>query len=136
MTLVIDASVALTWCFEDERRVETEALGRRVVAETAHVPALFHLEMANILLVGERKGRITPEDSARRLEKIGFMPLLVDEETVNRAWSKTMDLARSERLTSYDAAYLELAIRVGAELATLDAKLADAARRRGVELAL
>jgi predicted nucleic acid-binding protein len=132
VTLVIDASVALTWCFEDERRPETDAIGQRVLDETAIVPSLFHLELANILLVGERRKRITQADAEQRLERMERMQLAVDDETVSQAWSVITDLARSEGLTAYDAAYLELALRLGLPLATLDRDLAAAARRRGV----
>lgn len=134
MTLVIDASVALTWCFEDERRPETDAIGQRVLFETAVVPSLFHLEIANILLVAERRKRITWAEAERRIERMERMQLAVDDETIAQAWGVITDLARSEGLTTYDAAYLELALRLGMPLATLDKDLAAAARRRGVEV--
>ena len=132
MTLVLDASVALTWCFEDERRAETDALGRRVLDEGANVTGLFHVELANVLLVAERKGRITTAEAEARLDRIALMPLTVDGETQMMAWSATLQLARAERLTVYDATYLELALRLGADLATLDHDLAAAACRRGL----
>jgi len=132
VTLVIDASVALTWCFDDESAMVTEAIGRRVALETAVVPGIFHLELANVLLVGERRKRVTAAEVSGSLERINRMGIEVDEDTAANAWTATLDLARAERLTSYDASYLELALRLGADLATLDVDLADAARRRGV----
>ncbi len=131
MPLVIDASVALTWIYRDEASANTDALFDRVVLEGALVPALFHLEVANALLQGERRGRITPSYTGERLAVLGRLRLDVDPGSES-AWSNTITLGRIERLTAYDAAYLELALRRGAELATLDAKLADAAKSRGV----
>jgi len=132
VTLVIDASVALSWCFEDERRSETDALGERIIMEGAHVPNLFHLELANIFLHAERRGRLSAADAAPKLDRIRMMPIVVDADTARNAWGDTQLLARAERLTLYDAAYLELALRLRADLATLDSDLAAAARRRGV----
>ena len=135
MTLVIDASVALTWCFEDERSAKTEAIGRRVALETAVVPGIFHLELANILLVGERKGRLTSEASAQSLDRISRMGIETDDATATHAWDRTLRLARTEGLTSYDASYLELALRLDADLAPLDRQLVAAAKRNSVRLA-
>ncbi|MDB5479456.1 MAG: DNA-binding protein [Caulobacteraceae bacterium] len=87
-----------------------------------------------MLLQAERRGRITGADVALRLELIAALPITVDGETTRHAWRDTLALARSERLTSYDAAYLELAVREGTPLATRDRELADAAKRRGVEV--
>lgn len=136
MPLIVDASVALTWCFDDEMRPETDAVGRRILEEGAIVPTLFHLEVANILLAGERRKRITREEVGRRLERIGKMPFKVDDETIARSWDTTLALARAETLTVYDAAYLELALRTRSQLASLDRNLVAAARRRRVSLAL
>ena len=132
MTLVIDASVALTWCFDDESAAVTEGIGRRVALETAVVPGIFHLELANILLLGERKRHITAEAISASLKRIDRMGIEDDEDTAANAWAATLELAQAEKLTSYDAAYLELALRLEADLATLDADLAEAARRRGL----
>lgn len=136
MPLIVDASVALTWCFDDEMRPETDAVGRRILEEGAIVPTLFHLEVASILLAGERRKRITREEVGRRLERIGKMPFKVDDETIARSWDTTLALARAETLTVYDAAYLELALRTRSQLASLDRNLVAAARRRRVSLAL
>ena len=96
------------------------------------VPGIFHLELANILLLGERKRHITAEAISASLKRIDRMGIEVDEDTAANAWAATLKLARAEKLTSYDAAYLELALRLEADLATLDADLAEAARRRGL----
>ena len=130
--LVIDSSAALSWCFEDEASPESDALFERVRDQGAVVPALWHLEVANVLLQAERRGRITTGDVAMRLELIAELPITTDNETNARAWREIMALARAEGLTTYDATYLELAIRRGLPLQTNDAALITAAKRIGV----
>jgi predicted nucleic acid-binding protein len=132
VTIVLDASLALTWCFEEERRADTELIGLRILDEGAVVPSLFHLELASAMLNGEKRGRIKAAQIDARLTKIASMPIEVDLETSRKAWTVTLSLARANKLTSYDAAYLELALRLGAELATLDVALRDAASRHGL----
>jgi predicted nucleic acid-binding protein len=132
MSAVIDSSVALSWCFEDEPSSERDALFERVRYDGAIVPALWHLELGNVLLQAEKRGRISAGDVALRLELIGELPISVDRETTSRAWREILTLARAERLTTYDATYLELALRRGLPLLTKDRDLASAARRLGV----
>ncbi len=129
---VIDASVALSWCFDDEASAATDALLDRTRDQGALVPGLWFLELGNALLQAERRGRILAPDVAVRLELISALPIMVDQNSVGRAWSEILRLARAERLTSYDATYLELSLRRGLPLATRDRDLGDAARRRGV----
>ncbi len=129
---VIDSSIALTWCFEDEATSETDALFERVRDEGAIVPNLWRLEVGNVLLQAEKRGRISAHDVAARLDLIAELPISVDQETTVRAWRETLAAARSERLTVYDAAYLELAERRHLPLMTLDGDLAAAAVRHGV----
>lgn len=131
--LVIDSSIALSWCFEDEASPKTDRLFERVRDGTAFVPALWHLEVANVLLQAEKRGRIGRSEVAVRLTLISDLPVFVDSETTMRAWRDTVDLARRNRLTTYDAAYLELSLRRGLPLATKDRKLFSAARQMGVE---
>jgi predicted nucleic acid-binding protein len=130
--LVIDSSVALTWCFEDEASPRSDALLDQVRDEGAVVPGLWHLEVANVLLQAEKRGRITAADIAMRLELIAELPIDTDNETAARAWREILALARAEGLTTYDAAYLELAIRRGLPLLTKDQALIAAAQRTGV----
>ena len=132
MSVVIDASVALTWCFEDEATAQTDLILDRVRTDGAVVPALWHLELANVLLQAEKRGRIAMGDVATRLELIAELPIATDHEAAARAWREVIALARTERLTAYDAAYLELAVRRGLPLSSLDEALIDAARRIGV----
>lgn len=132
--LVLDASVALSWCFEDEASPAADAVLRGFSHGSAVVPGLFALEVTNVLLGAERRGRITPAESARFLRLLEALPIEVDAETPARATRDVLVLARAEGLSSYDAAYLELAVRHGVPLATRDAALAEAARRVGVDV--
>jgi predicted nucleic acid-binding protein len=132
--LVVDASIALTWCFEDEVTEATEAIGTRIDSEGAIVPDLWRLEIGNALLSAERRGRLKRSDVEERLELLMALPITIDGDTASRAWTDTLLLARAERLTLYDAAYLELAIRRDVELATLDRELRRAARKMGVHV--
>lgn len=129
---VIDASIALSWCFEDEATPATDRLFEQVRDAGAIVPGLWHLELGNVLLQAEKRGRISAGDVAVRLELIAELPISVDQETTARAWRDTLNLARAERLTNYDAAYLELALRRSLPPLTKDDDLARAARGRGV----
>ena len=127
--LVIDSSAALSWCFEDEATPESDLLFERVRNEGAVVPGLWHLEVANVLLQAEKRGRISPGDLAMRLELIAELPIATDTETATRAWREILALARTEGLTTYDAAYLELAMRRALPLQTKDGALIGAAER-------
>jgi predicted nucleic acid-binding protein len=131
---VLDGSVTMVWGFEDEADEYAEAILERMPDLQAHVPSHWPLEVANALLVGERRRRIKSADTARFTAILGAFPITVDDETVARAWADTMHLARAHNLSSYDAAYLELAIRLGLPLAALDGKLKAAAGAMGVPL--
>lgn len=131
---VVDCSVAAAWCFEDEATPQTEALLDRLEADTAVVPALWHLELANVLALSERKGRITPARAAQFIALLGELSIEVDDQTQARALGEILNLARAHKLTSYDAAYLELAMRLGIPLASNDGPLRAAAQKLGVKL--
>lgn len=134
MGFVLDGSITMIWGFEDEADPYAEAILSRMPDLQAHVPSIWPLEVANALLVGERRRRITPADSARFLAILDALPIAVDDETVAHAWADTMHLARAHNLSSYDASYLELAIRLGLPLAAQDGKLKTAAEAVGVPL--
>jgi predicted nucleic acid-binding protein len=134
MTFVLDSSAALSWCFEDEASTETEALLERVRVEGAHVPDLWHVEMANVLTGAERRGRLSRDRVIAFLGQIARLPLLVDRSTSTRAFTAVRDLALAERLTAYDAVYLDMAKRRTLPLATKDDDLRAAAARHGIEL--
>ena len=132
MSFVLDNSVALTWCFEDERTPATTALLERVGEAGALAPGLWPLEALNGLLVAERRGRF---DSARRQQLAGFLralPIKLDDETASQAWTTTVSLAERFALSAYDAAYLELAQRHRLPIATLDRDLRAAATALGL----
>ena len=131
---VLDASVALAWCFEDENTPSARQILARLRAEAASVPATWPIEVANVLALAERRRRITPADSAEFIARLEDVAILVDGETSSRAFGRVLDLAREERLTAYDAAYLELAMRLGVPLASKDANLCNAAQRLGVSV--
>jgi predicted nucleic acid-binding protein len=130
--VVIDSSVALAWCFEDEASPETDKLFERVLEYGAVVPGLWYLELSNVLLQAEKSGRISAGDIATRLDLIAELPISIDQQTTVRAWHEILTLARAQRLTTYDATYLELASRRGIPLLTKDEDLAQAAMRLGV----
>jgi predicted nucleic acid-binding protein len=132
--LVLDASVALGWCFKNEATEAVDRVLERLATEAAYVPAIWHLEIANVLALGERRRRITPARSAEFIALLETLAIVVDEETPSRAFGRVLDLAREERLTAYDAAYLELAMRLGLPLASKDSDLCDAAERVGVSV--
>jgi predicted nucleic acid-binding protein len=131
---VIDASSVLAWCFEDEAGPEADAVIERVAAEGAAVPGLWSLEVANGLAIGERRSRIKPADSAAFVAMLEDLPIVADDATGDRALHETLGLAREHGLTAYDAAYLELAMRLGVPLASDDRGLRTAAKRAGVVL--
>jgi predicted nucleic acid-binding protein len=127
--VVVDSSIALTWCFKDEATPETDTLFERVRDDGAIVPGLWYLELSNVLLQAEKRGRIGTSDVAARLGLISELPISVDHETTARAWRDILQIARIDGLTTYDATYLELARRLGLPLLTKDKELARAARR-------
>jgi predicted nucleic acid-binding protein len=130
--LVLDASIAICWCFDDEATDATRGLLDHLRRNEAIVPSVWPLEIANTLAVAERRGRIERADATEFVALLESLAVGIDGETARRAFGPTLDLARSARLSGYDASYLELAMRLGAPLATRDRALADAATRLGV----
>jgi len=133
--LVMDGSTALGFLMSDEQAPRAfralDALERGV---PTFVPSHWALDLANGLLVAERRKRLSRADVAEAADVLGQLPIETDAETGRRAIGETAALARQYGLTVYDAAYLELALRHGAALATSDAALARAARRAGLEV--
>ena len=134
MTIVLDASITMAWCFEDEASTETGAVLQRLRDEPAAVPALWPLEVANMLVVAQRRERMTEAQAARFVDLLRRLPIHVDHGTVDIG--SLVLSGRRHDLTAYDAWYLLLAERLGAPLATLDQSLAAAARDAGVELVI
>jgi predicted nucleic acid-binding protein len=134
-SLVVDCSVVLGWLLPDERSPVTARLLDRVTDEGALVPALWPTELANALLVAERRGRITGEQRSAALDEVADLPIAIDERTAALAFSRqASSLAEAHGLTVYDATYLELARRERLPLASLDRALRSAAGRVGVAL--
>ena len=134
MSLVIDSSATSAWIYVEE---STEAIGQvfdRVVESGAWVPSLWRLEVANVLEMGVRRRRHDAAFRDASVADLGLLPIQVDAETHAQAWSVTLRLAERHRLTLYDAAYLELALRRVLPLATLDGDLRVAAKAEGVSL--
>ncbi len=134
MSFVLDSSVTLAWCFDDERSDATDALLEQVVESGAEAPSHWPLEILNALAMAERRGRIKPDQRQRLAGFLHDLPVTIDVETVSQAWATTSRLAEQFRLTIYDAAYLELARRLGLPLATLDKELRAAAGTLGITL--
>lgn len=132
MSWIVDCSMAMAWCFEDEATERTELLLDRLEADPAVVPLHWSLEVANVLRSAVRKGRLSEDNAAEKLMVLMSLPLRYDSLTHQLAFTSTWQLVRKYGLTSYDAAYLELAMRLGAPLATNDDELAAAARHAGV----
>jgi predicted nucleic acid-binding protein len=131
MPFVVDASVAACWLMPDERHPIAEAAYARIARDQAIAPALWWLELRNLLIVNERRGRLDSGKTARALRLLRALPVTIDTGEDEDA---LMELARQHRLTVYDAVYLELALRRGLPLATLDTPLARAARAEAVPL--
>jgi predicted nucleic acid-binding protein len=129
---VLDCSVTLAWCFPSEKAPYPQAVLHSLVSATAFVPPLWYLEVANALLMGERRQRSTEADTTSWLGFLMPLPITVDDQTIGRGWSDVLHLARAQDLSAYDAAYLELALRHGLPMATLDSKLKAAAATVGV----
>ena len=131
-TFVLDCSVTMAWCFDDEATAFTSSVRDRSADEGALVPSIWPLEVANAVIMGERRKRLDATRGSRFLALIGGLPILVDDQTSAQAWSATMLRARAHNLSAYDASYLELAVRRGLPLACLDGKLRAAALAAGV----
>ena len=131
---VLDCSIVMAWYFVDERDAYADLVARKLPDRMAFVPMNWPLEVANTLVVGERRKRSTQAQAARMIAYLAAMPISVDDETNVQAWTTTLDLARQRSLTAYDAAYLELAMRRGLPIATLDDQLKAAATAAGVPL--
>jgi predicted nucleic acid-binding protein len=134
MSLVLDSSVAAAWIFSDETTAAVSHVLSLVTTNGAWVPALWRLEIANILEMGVRRRRTTAAFRDATLADLALLPIHLDPETDRRAWGSILRFAVRHQLTLYDAAYLELAKRRGLPLATLDTQLRSAARNEKVPL--
>ena len=137
MSLVLDNSVTMRWCFGDGKVSELDYaadVARALRTDSAVVPSIWGLEVANVLTRAEFQKAITKDQSAAFLALLGAMRIDIDTSTGNHALTDTLLHTRRYRQTAYDASYLELAQRTQFPLATLDADLRKAAKRAGVKL--
>lgn len=129
---VLDCSATLPWVFASEATRATDALLDELAAgRRAWVPALWHLEVANVMLGAQRRGQIDKAGVEKFLSTLRTLDIEVDDETISGAWTRTLAIGESFGLTAYDAAYLELALRKGIPLATLDTQLKKACSKAG-----
>ena len=133
MRFVLDASVTLAWCLRDEGGDYPARVLEALRDGEAVAPVLWPLEVTNGLMVAERRGRLTPGDASRASHLIRSLPVAIDPLERRTTFEGTHRLARAHRLSSYDASYLELALRLGVPLATLDAPLRAAAESEGCQ---
>ena len=131
---VLDGSLTLAWYFADETDPYADAVAQGLATREAVVPSLWRLEIANALVVVERRKRSTQAQAAAFVARLEQLPIVLDDQTDARSWGETLRLARAHTLSAYDAAYLELAMRRGLPLASLDAQLKAAAAAVGVPL--
>ena len=131
---VLDASMALSWCFADEATDYSNEVQASLVDNTALVPTIWPLEVANVLVLAERRGRITEAERQHWLDYARSLPVEVITPTLEHILDVIAGLAVDQRLTVYDAAYLDLALREGLPLASLDDRLRTAAGNVGVSL--
>lgn len=131
--LVIDASIALSWVFEDEADALSDRVLDLLTDGVAVVPAVWPFEVSNALVTAQRRGRITPADTVRFLSLVGRLPVQVEPGEVG-SMASLVDAAREYGFSAYDASYLALAMSLGVPLATRDAALQKAATAAGVEL--
>lgn len=134
MQFVLDCSVAISWCLVDENDDYTNAILAMMPDSEAFVLGICSLEIANTLVVAERRNRMIKKQSEQAIALLQSLLIQVDLFTDAKALNATFKLARQEGLAAYDAAYLELALRLQLPLATLDTRLAEAATRCGVGL--
>ncbi|MEK7280435.1 MAG: type II toxin-antitoxin system VapC family toxin [Nitrospirota bacterium] len=131
---VLDTSVIMSWCFNDETDDYSDSVLAMLSTSEAVIPSICPFEVANVLLVAERRGRLTEADTSRFVSLLESLPIHIDLESPNRLIVNLLALGRKYGLSSYDAAYLELAMREGLSLATRDEALKLAAGKCGIDL--
>jgi len=131
---VVDNSVVMSWCFEDEGNGYAEAVLESLEAGEAFVPAIWPLEVGNVLLTAERKNRLSQASAVRFLDLLQGLPISVEQEPPDRMLKEIFSLAREHQLSTYDASYLDLAMRLDVPLSTQDTSLVKAAGKCEVPL--
>jgi predicted nucleic acid-binding protein len=136
---VLDNSISMRWLLESDKAADqkyAEAVLKNLINDDAIVPNLWHLEASNVLVGAEKRSEIDAGEIERFITQLESLPIHVDSLTAHQAFSRIIALSRIYKLSSYDAAYLELAIREGIPLATLDKDLKKAAKKANVDIYL
>jgi len=133
-SFVVDNSVVMSWCFKDETNQYADAILDRLSDATAFVPSIWPLEVVNVLLVAERKKHLSEADSVRFITLLSQLPIIVEHERPERMMKDLLALAGSNNLSSYDASYLDLSMRKGIPIATLDARLITASKKTNIPI--
>lgn len=134
MAFVLDSSVALAWVLPDEQNAEVDAIASRLENETAIVPVIWPLEVHNALLTAERRSRISDSQVNTALGALSALAIEIDQDTDMISADRALQIARESGLSVYDASYLELAVRRGIPLASIDQRLREACRSAQVSL--
>jgi len=134
LSFVLDTSVTMAWLFEDETTRTTEAILDRLTSEDALVPTLWTYEVGNVLLMAERRKRITEAQGRRFTQLLESLPIRISDSHLNSLWSNAVVVAREHGLSVYDGTYLDLAMREGIALATRDKALRKAAKKLGIKI--
>lgn len=134
MSFVLDTSVTMAWLFEDEATRTTEAILDRLKDEEALVPTLWTYEIGNVLLMAERRRRITEAQGRRFTRLLESLPIRISDGHLKSLWNNAVVVAREHRLSVYDGTYLDLAMREGLPLATRDNALRKAAKKLGIAI--
>ena len=132
MSFVLDTSVTMAWLFEDETTRTTEAILDRLNEEDALVPTLWTYEVGNVLLMAERRNRITEAQGRRFTQLLESLPIHILDSHLKSLWNNAIVVAREHDLSVYDGTYLDLAMREGIPLATRDKALRKAAKKLGI----
>jgi predicted nucleic acid-binding protein len=131
---VLDCSITMSWCFEDEKSILSDRILEMFLDKVAIVPIIWQLEVASVLLIAERKKRITHDQREMFKETLSILPIEIDFSTTYRTMGSIYDLAKENQLSIYDACYLELAIRENIPIATSDKELLKAAHYKKISV--
>jgi len=135
-SFVVDNSVVMSWCFKDETNHFADTVLDRLSEATAFVPSIWPLEVVNVLLVAERKKGLSEADSVRFITLLSQLPIIVEQGRPEKIMIDLLGLARAHNLSSYDASYLDLCMRKGLPIATLDTRLIEAAKKADIPMLL
>ncbi|ADG05156.1 type II toxin-antitoxin system VapC family toxin [Kyrpidia tusciae] len=134
MPFVLDASMALSWCFPEEGSEKNDAILQRRAWDPGIVPAIWSMEVGNALLTAGRRGRLTDAERREAADLLAHLGIEVEPASTGHILLHVLPVAAQYELSIYDAAYLEMALRKHLPLAAADQKLAQAAATDGVEL--